>query len=326
MIKPLKEPHNFFLSERSYVTHRDFPGLVSDTWKTFRPESAINGFRKAGIVPLCHRVIGVESLAPSNPLIINSSVVNDSTSDDGDGNTDLDGQSMTNLLRENVEDITESNISIIQPIPINQDTTPSISLQFSPDIPSIKLPFINPLSPTTTPPSNYYTIPQSDNISPFIDPSTDIPTATPTTVSISPIVTPTTVSTSPMPTPTVSISTVSTSLTATPTAVSTDSSGLRDFFLSFFESKTPKRVQIGRSRRLASFGESLTAEEALDKQKKNEDEKKRKLIEKEERKRVRLEKKCEKQKQEEKKKRQEDRRKRKNMYSNDLRKSSRNKR
>ena len=90
-------------------TKRDFPGLVSDTWKTFRPESAINGFRKAGIVPLCHRVIGVESLAPSNPLIINSSVVNDSTSDDGDGNTDLDEQSLTNLLGENVEDITETN-------------------------------------------------------------------------------------------------------------------------------------------------------------------------------------------------------------------------
>ena len=207
MIKPLKEAYdraarNFFLSERRYVTKHDFPGLVSDTWKTFRPESVINGFRKAGIVPLCHRVISAESLAPSNPLISNSFVVNDSTSDDGDGDTDVDGQSLTNVLGENVEDITECNIPIVQPppnllpIPINQDTAPSISLESSPDIPSIKLPFINPLSPTTTQPSNYYTIPQSDNTSPFTDhPYTN--SHTNYCFNLTPI---TTVSTPPMPT------------------------------------------------------------------------------------------------------------------------------
>ena len=49
-------------------------------------------------------------------------------------------------------------------------------------------------------------------------------------------------------------------------------------------------MKTSRNRSIASLGESLTAEDALQRQKNIEDEKKRKEAEKEERKRIRLEK------------------------------------
>lgn len=86
----------------------------------------------------------------------------------------------------------------------------------------------------------------------------------------------------------------------------TDSS-LPAFFLKYLEqSVKSKSTPAKRGRRVASLGESLTAEEALEIQKKQEEEKRRKELEKEERKLQRLKKNEEKLKQKSKgKKRKE---------------------
>ena len=58
-----------FISERRYVTKRDLPDLMSKTWKAFKPQFAVNVFKKAGIVPFSRNAIDVKSLAPSHPFI-----------------------------------------------------------------------------------------------------------------------------------------------------------------------------------------------------------------------------------------------------------------
>ena len=61
---------------------------------------------------------------------------------------------------------------------------------------------------------------------------------------------------------------------------------LRNFFLTFLKSKSPHSSKCRRNIGLASFGESMTSEEALEKQKQIEEAKKKKEIEKEERKKL----------------------------------------
>ena len=85
---------------------------------------------------------------------------------------------------------------------------------------------------------------------------------------------------------------------ATPTSSSlpqssNQSTGLRDFFLQYLQKTTPHK---------ASLGESLTAADALERQKNIEDEKKRKELEKEERKILRITKKAQEEKKKENKK------------------------
>ena len=60
---------------------------------------------------------------------------------------------------------------------------------------------------------------------------------------------------------------------------------MRDFFLEFLKSKSPIN-RASRSRRVASLGESLTANKALQRQKEYIDDKKRKEDEKVEKKKI----------------------------------------
>ncbi len=83
-----------------------------------------------------------------------------------------------------------------------------------------------------------------------------------------------------------------------------DNKELRHFFLSYLE-QTPKTQNRRRNQQVTSLGESLTAEEAMSKQKAAEDKKKKDLEDKEKRKKERLE------KQEQKKNEMEEKRKKK---------------
>ena len=104
------------------------------------------------------------------------------------------------------------------------------------------------------------------------------------------------------------VTTTSTPTTQTASTASSSSNSspeyLQEYFLQFFQSQTPKRVNKQPRKRLTGFGESLTGEEALERLRKDEEEKKEKERQKEERKRIREEKKKER---EEKKKEIEER-------------------
>lgn len=105
VFKPLKEAydkeaHNLFLSQRRYITKRDFPTLLSKTWKTFKPTTAINGFKKTGIIPFSRDVIPITSLAPSHPF------TTDTTVDDVDNVDNVDNV-------DDVDDVVSSLIDVL---------------------------------------------------------------------------------------------------------------------------------------------------------------------------------------------------------------------
>ena len=60
--------HSLFLKERRYIKKIDFPSLIGEVWRSFKPEYAINGFRKTGIIPLNRNAIEDSSLLPSEPF------------------------------------------------------------------------------------------------------------------------------------------------------------------------------------------------------------------------------------------------------------------
>ena len=117
VFKPLKEAydkeaHNLFLSQRRYITKRDFPTLIAKTWKTFKPTTAINGFKKTGIIPFSRDVIPITSLAPSHPLTTDTTVDDLDNADNVDNVDDVDdmASSLIDILRNDLSDITEENI------------------------------------------------------------------------------------------------------------------------------------------------------------------------------------------------------------------------
>ena len=73
IMKPMKglydqAAHSLFLKERQYIKKSDFPSLIGEVWRGFKPEYAINGFRKTGIIPLNRNAIEDSSLLPSEPF------------------------------------------------------------------------------------------------------------------------------------------------------------------------------------------------------------------------------------------------------------------
>ena len=73
LFKPMKEwydreAHKLFMGDIRYITKRDFPGLIGKVWNSYRPEIAINGFKKAGICPFSREAVGVSALNPSIPF------------------------------------------------------------------------------------------------------------------------------------------------------------------------------------------------------------------------------------------------------------------
>ena len=62
VIKPMKEAydsaaHAFFRRNRRYITKRDFPSLLAEAWLSYKPQSAFNGFQKAGVHPFNKDVV-----------------------------------------------------------------------------------------------------------------------------------------------------------------------------------------------------------------------------------------------------------------------------
>ena len=303
VFKPLKEAydkeaHNLFLSQRRYITKRDFPTLLSKTWKTFKPTTAINGFKKTGIIPFSRDVIPVTSLAPSHPFTTDTTVDDVDNVDNVDNVDDVDDvvSSLIDVLGNDLSDITEENIisylpnSICPTSPIPTTiipptiSTPPTSIGHT--TPSTCQIISTPSTLTThqtiisTPPTSIgHTTPSTHQIISTPPTSINCPTNSTPPTSISPT-TPTSL-THPTITTQPSTSKATSSLTSSP--------GLRDFFLEFLKSKSPIN-RASRSRRVASFGESLTANEALQRQKEYIDEKKRKEDEKVEKRRLRLEK------------------------------------
>lgn len=287
IFKPLKQAydrsaHAFFLSERRYVTKRDFPALIGQAWKSYKPEYGINAFKKAGIVPLNRNAIANTSLAPSSSYQVTDYLPDSSITVDP---LNSEGESRVEMLGTNVQDesahclnIRDSSLSPTVPTPTTPITSITHSISVTPVIGST-LPTIStpspPVTPTSVTPIIGHALPNIPNPSPLAT-SPTIPTPS---KPVTPLTTPSTQSSH------------------------NKSNELRDFFLDFFISKTPNRSNKGRNRCLASLGESLTEEDAIQKQKEYEDEKKRKEVEKEERKRIRIQKCEEKRKIEENKKR-----------------------
>ena len=130
--KPLKEAydtvaHNFFRTHRRYINKRDFPALLATAWKTFKPEMAINGFRKTGILPFNKDAVEASAIHLSAPYQHHSQANEDPAleqlpqhsekppstdrelmDDPVESNTyDLDPPSIVELLGDEVQEATE---------------------------------------------------------------------------------------------------------------------------------------------------------------------------------------------------------------------------
>ena len=109
-------------------TKRDFPDLISKTWKAFKPQFAVNRFKKAGIVPFSRNAIDVKSLAPSHPfignpledLLVNQNDPSSESESDGDN-----GESITELLGNEIDDISPNIISIYSSPTLPNECLPS---------------------------------------------------------------------------------------------------------------------------------------------------------------------------------------------------------
>ena len=184
VFKPLKEAydrfaHLLFISERRYVTKRDFPDLVAKTWKAFKPQFARNGFKKAGIVPFCRNAIDIQSLAPSNPfvgnplqdLLVNENDTSSESESDGDN-----GESITELLGNEIDDISANIIPIY-----SSPTIATLPCLTSPTLPTECSVTIQSSTPTITEPSSHTTVvtPTIIDTSPNIIPISHIPSTPP---------------------------------------------------------------------------------------------------------------------------------------------------
>ena len=235
LFKPMKEwydreAHKLFMGDICYITKRDFPGLIGKVWNSYRPEIAINGFKKAGIYPFSREAVGVSALNLSIPF-----------------------QSPNNTQHSPQQNAADQ-------LELTNETDPALSTSSS-EQPSVGESLVDQLLNDKE--NNDITVINTEN---------------PTTV---------------MPSPTITTSSTIEQSTSTSSQVSSNlssqSTSIKDLFLEFMKTKTPQSKKRGRS--VASIGETLTAEEALRRQKETEDNKRRKEEEKEELKRIRMEKK-----------------------------------
>ena len=270
IFKPLKESydssaHKFFLQHRRYINKKDFPPLLAEAWKSFKPTTAKNSFKKAGIVPFDKSVISQSSLDPSVPYTADDIETTEGNSGNGTLDEDPDPSdthnsdplSLLELLENEIED------DLLETAPVSIPT--SIC------------------TPTTAQPSTHNN--SQLNISHVASPTTpNAPVSIPTSVSI-----PTTVQPSTHHNSHSNISHVTSP--TTPNADNETSISIKDFFINFLQSKTPIRPTTKRRRRVASLGESLTADEAMAKQKEDEEKKKQAEEEKERKRKLRMEKK-----------------------------------
>ena len=251
VFKPLKEAydreaHAFFLSNRRYITKRNFPSLITKAWKSFKPSSAKNAFRKAGIIPFSREAVSIDSLAPSVPFHTSTSSSSNSTVPSPVLDDNVPSSSTAPSLTDNVP---------------SSSTAPSLTDLLGDDIQEITeilTPIMSPLSPQDHLPEYHTTVLPEENHDER---------------------------SSPLSTPHSTNGNTPSSIPST----STTTPALREYFTEFLRTQTPP-MKTSRNRSIASLGESLTAEDALQRQKNIEDEKKRKEAEKEERKRIRLEK------------------------------------
>ena len=296
IMKPMKglydqAAHSLFLKERRYIQKIDFPSLIGEVWRGFKPEYAINGFRKTGIIPLNRNAIEDSSLLPSEPFTSQLSSPSQNPTQPTETQTPLPSEPFTSQLSSPSQNPTQPT----------ETQTPLPSEPFTSQLSS---PSQNPTQPTETqtPSQTQFTTQQLQvethlQNTPQLQPSG---TQAQSQQSYQPIQ-PTPLNDSDDDDPfceslvdqlTHTIDTEEQLNSSQSSSASNSSSGLelKDFFLS----QQSKGATSSRGRRVASLGESLTAEEALEKQRKQEEEKRNKELEKEKRKLERLKKKEEK--------------------------------
>ena len=236
-------------------------------------------------------MIPITSLAPSHPF---TTTVDDAdNADNVDDVDDVDdvASSLIDILGNDLSDITEENI--ISYIPNSTSPTPTTIIPPTISTQPTSISRTTPSTLTThqiisTPPTSISHTTRSTLT------THQIISTPPTSISCPTILTPPTsiccptISTPPTSISCPIISTTPTSLThptittqpstskATSSSLTTESSSpvMRDFFLEFLKSKSPID-RASRSRQVASLGESLTANKALQRQKEYIDDKKR---------------------------------------------------
>lgn len=273
--KPLKEAydvvaHNFFWTNRRYISKRNFPVILADAWKAFKPDMAINGFRKTGVSPFNSGVVDASSICLSAPYQHQASDQQPASSQEPSSS-----QQQSSDPADDFDPAADDFNPAADDFDPSDDVDPDVELD--PPLTSIVELLGNEIEEVNS---------TSATCAPHATTLSAHTTTSPHTPGISP---------------------------NKPTGAEAQPQPLRDFFTSFLMSKSPSVHQPKRKqRRLASLGESLTAEEAMKKQMEEEDRKKEEADEKERKRMMRMKKKEQKQKEmEEKEKAKEQRRKKK---------------
>ena len=334
VIKPAKDAydaaaHSFFRRNRRYITKRDFPSLLSEVWQAYKPESAINGFRKAGVHPLNPHVVQESSTNYSTPFqFLNPPDVAD--------NPPVD----QTQLSETTQSLQSPHDPSVHYTPsIDADTT-YLCYNTSPD------PSQTEDHDTTYPPQvdHHNSVSSHDDQCEFdqlqdISDLQSVDQHQGNAISITDLLGEDIMEVNDeLPVSPTIQSHVSTNINSQPAEQTTTTTPppkskspinspesdhhLRHFFLSYLK-QTPKLPNKRRNRQVTALGESLTAEEAMAKQKEAEEKKKKEQEEKETRKKERLEKKAKKKQEMEEKQRKKAEKKEKAKENMTVRKSNR---
>lgn len=313
VIKPMKEAydsaaHAFFRRNRRYITKRVFPSLLAEAWLSYKPQSAFNGFRKAGVHPFNKDVVHDSSTIYSTPFQFRNPP----------NFPDVADHPSINPSDANCPPVLDDHqpVDPTQP-PDNQDPLTDPTQCPDANHPTIDEDTTYLYNDTSPGPSqtDYDTIYPShiDHGNTLCDDHSFNHLSDDNPVSIIDLLGDniievngnSTTTTTPIGTPN-SPNTPGSSSQNKPD----DNQQLRHFFLSYLQ-QTPKLPSRRRNQQVTSLGESLTAEEAMAKQKEAEDRKIKEQEEKEKRKKERLDRKEKKTKEMEEKQKKKAEKKRK---------------
>ena len=178
IFKPLKESydssaHKFFLQHRRYINKKDFPPLLAEAWKSFKPTTAKNSFKKAGIVPFDKSVISQSSLDPSVPYTADDIETTEGNSGNGTFDEDPDPSDTHNSDPLSLLELLENEIEhdLLETAPVSIPTSISTPTTVQPSTHNnSQLNISHVASPTT--PNAPVTIPTSVSVPTTVQPST----------------------------------------------------------------------------------------------------------------------------------------------------------
>ena len=267
----------FTRQEKRIVKKVDFPKLLAEVWQNNKPEWAVGGFQKAGVVPYNPEAVPEYAMRPSELLPALD------PEDMEEGEADLD---------ENREITLAEELSTLN----DDDDDEQLSG------PSVEPAVLSSSSPVQTPISSPVQTPVSPPVQTPVSPPVQTPVSPPVQTPVSPPVSPpvhvqsqaspllqSPLASSSLIQPPTSHSSSGTSSHISPTprchrqssASSVDSMSsdipLREFFASLIQKQTPTQPAVGNEsrRRLTAVGESLTEEEAIERIRIAEEERRR---------------------------------------------------